>query len=173
MGKLVGEASPTITRPACIAADEEGYGSIRGGRREACLPLGPPIDRRHNLADARSPPAGEATTGPDGRCALVEPAPERRRYRRTWRDVADEVDAVAAGLAGSGLVAGQRVGICGPNSIEFVITYFAALRAGFVAVPINPGSSPAELTQIVADSGLRVLLTATPDGRGRRASSSR
>ena len=78
----------------------------------------------------------------------------------TWRELDHQVDAVAAGLAAHGLVAGHRVGILGPNSIEFVVAYFAALRAGFVAVPINPLLRGTEIQQIIADSGLRVLLTA-------------
>ena len=90
---------------------------------------------------------------------MVEPRPERRT--RTWSELNRQVDAVAAGFAAHGLVAGHRIGILGPNSIEFVVAYFAALRAGFVAVPINPLLSRTEIQQIVADSGLRVLLTAT------------
>ena len=114
-----------------------------------------------NLAELIS---AQADARPD-EVAVVEPRPERRA--RTWSELNDQVDALAAGLAAHGLVAGHRIGILGPNSIEFVVAYFAALRAGFVAVPINPLLSGTEIQQIVADSGLRVLLTATrPPVRG-------
>ncbi len=101
--------------------------------------------------------------------AVVEPRsarsgghqPQPVRRSKTWAELDDEIDALAAGLAAQGLVAGQRVGISGPNSIEFVVAYFAALRAGIVAVPINPQLSATELARLATDSGLRVLLTAS------------
>jgi long-chain acyl-CoA synthetase len=102
--------------------------------------------------------AAQADSRPD-EVAVVEPRPERRSM--TWSELNGQVDAVAAGLAAHGLVAGHRIGILGPNSIEFVVAYFAALRAGFVAVPINPMLNGTEIQRIVTDSGLRVLLTAT------------
>ena len=108
-----------------------------------------------NLAELIS---AHADSRPDD-VAVVEPGPERRTT--TWSELNRQIDAVAAGFAAHGLVAGHRIGILGPNSIEFVVAYFAALRAGFVAVPINPLLGRTEVQQIVADSGLRVLLTPT------------
>jgi long-chain acyl-CoA synthetase len=108
-----------------------------------------------NLAELIS---AHADSRPDD-VAVVEPGPERRTT--TWSELNGQIDAVAAGFAAHGLVAGHRIGILGPNSIEFVVAYFAALRAGFVAVPINPLLGRTEVQQIVADSGLRVLLTPT------------
>ncbi len=93
-----------------------------------------------------------------GAVALVQPVPSRRTL--TWSQLETRVSAVASGLAAYGLVAGHRVALRAPNSIEFVIAYFAALRAGFVAVPMNPESSEPELQTMLADSGARVLLSA-------------
>src|SRR4029450_4219142 len=45
-------------------------------------------------------------------------------------------------------------------SIESVVAYFATLRAGYVAVPINPDSTATELRAMVNDCGARVLFTA-------------
>jgi acyl-CoA synthetase (AMP-forming)/AMP-acid ligase II len=73
----------------------------------------------------------QAETQPEG-VALVQPMPVRRT--KTWIELDRRIDAVAAGLAAHGLVAGHRVAICGPNSIEFIVAYFAALRAGYVTV---------------------------------------
>lgn len=89
--------------------------------------------------------------------ALVEPGPVRRQL--SWAELDAAVDALASGLAAAGLVAGHRVAICGANSVEFVLAYFAALRAGFVAVPLNPLSSEDELRGMLADSGARVLFS--------------
>ena len=43
------------------------------------------------------------------------------------------------------LDAGTRVGIVAGNGIAFVVAYLAALRAGTIAVPLDPTSPPAEL----------------------------
>src|SRR5512133_1613048 len=58
--------------------------------------------------------------------ALVQPGPVRRTM--TWAELDRRVDGVAAGLSAHGLLAGHRIAICGPNSIEFVVAYFATLR---------------------------------------------
>jgi len=90
--------------------------------------------------------------------ALVQPRPARRVM--TWAELDRRVDAVAAGLSAHGLLAGHRIAIYGPNSIEFVVAYFAALRAGYVAVPINPDCTIHELRGMINDCGGRVLFTA-------------
>jgi long-chain acyl-CoA synthetase len=94
-----------------------------------------------------------------GGVALIEPNPVRRTA--TWAELDRRVDAVAAGLSAHGLLAGHRIAIIGPNSIEFVVAYLAILRAGFVAVPINPDSTDTELSAMINDCGARALFTAT------------
>ncbi len=87
--------------------------------------------------------------------ALVEPGSGRRV---TWAALDAEVDRVAAGLDALGLVAGYRVVVALGNRIEFVTTYLGVLRAGLVAVPVNPRSVTGELVRLVADCGARVLV---------------
>jgi long-chain acyl-CoA synthetase len=113
-----------------------------------------PVDT--NLADLV---ARQAEAQPDG-VALVQPGAVRRTM--TWAELDRQIDAVSAGVAAHGLLAGHRVAICGPNSIEFVVVYFAALRAGYVAVPINPESTATELQAMISHCGARVLFTAEP-----------
>jgi long-chain acyl-CoA synthetase len=74
----------------------------------------------------------------------------------TWAELDAQVDAVAANL--SRLPNRPRVGIALPNVPEFAAVYFGALRAGLVAVPINPAYSGRELRHVVADSGATVLV---------------
>lgn len=105
--------------------------------------------------------------------ALVTPAsvegdagqPSGVRRSLTWIELDSAIDALAAGLVAQGLVAGHRVGILGENTHEFVLAYFAALRAGLVAVPINPQLSPIELDQLIADCGPRLIFAPTDPGR--------
>ena len=105
-----------------------------------------------NLADLV---AGHAARTPD-RTALVEPGAERRTL--TWAELDHHVTAVAAGLA-SQMVAGQRLGLSGPNSIEFVLAYLGALRAGIVVVPLNPNLTAAGLPKMLEFTGTHVLVT--------------
>jgi long-chain acyl-CoA synthetase len=99
----------------------------------------------------------QATQRPDA-VAIVQPGEQRRTS--TWSELERQITAVAGGLQAHGLVAGHRVGLLGPNSIEFVIAYFAALRAGYIAVPMNTQSTPHEVGEMVRDSGARVLFAA-------------
>jgi long-chain acyl-CoA synthetase len=108
-----------------------------------------------HLAELLSRAAAEA---PD-RVALVEAASGRRV---TWSELDAEVDGVARGLNAMGLVAGYRVAIAMGNRTEFVTSYLGALRAGLVAVPVNPRSATGELVRLVADCGARVVV-ADPD----------
>ncbi|MGW4499358.1 AMP-binding protein [Micromonospora sp. NPDC004336] len=51
-----------------------------------------------------------------------------------------------------------RVAIALGNTPDFVVGYLAALRAGLVAVPVNPGLTAPELRHVLADSGASVLI---------------
>ncbi|HEX8488345.1 MAG TPA: AMP-binding protein [Propionibacteriaceae bacterium] len=108
----------------------------------------------------------QASVRPDA-AAVVQPGNDRRAL--TWGDLEAKVTAVASGMASYGLVAGHRVALCAPNSIEFVVAYLAALRAGFVCVPVNPECTESELRNVLADSGARLVLRAdAPDVAGVR-----
>ena len=74
----------------------------------------------------------------------------------TWSQLDGLVDELARGLSQLGAVAGHRVAISMLNRIELVTSYLAALRGGWIAVPINPTSTPTEVAAVLADSGSRV-----------------
>jgi len=76
----------------------------------------------------------------------------------TWAEVDAQVDALAAGVRGLGLRPGDRLALLLGNSIEFVVAYFGALRAGLVVVPMNPAYTAAEVAVLMADSGARVVI---------------
>ncbi len=96
-----------------------------------------------------------ARRDPDG-LALVQASAERRAV--TWTELDRAVDALARGLSSRGLRAGHRVALVMANRIDLVIAYFAVLRGGMVAVPINPRSTPREITRMITDSGARLVL---------------
>jgi long-chain acyl-CoA synthetase len=90
--------------------------------------------------------------------------------RVTWGELEDQVARVATGIGGAGVVAGQRVLVALGNRVEFVTTYFGALRAQAVCVPVNPTSTAGELARMIADSGARLALgDATTLGAVREA----
>lgn len=78
--------------------------------------------------------------------------------RITWSQLDASVDAVASGLLERGLHPGDRVALLMGNSGTFVISYFALLRAGLVAVPMNPAYTAAEVAILLSDSGARLLI---------------
>ncbi|MGI5179132.1 AMP-binding protein [Dactylosporangium sp. CA-152071] len=84
----------------------------------------------------------------------------------TWSELDRQVDAVAAHLAGLALPADDhgpaRVAIALPNVPEFAAVFFGVLRAGLVAVPINPAYTARELTHVLTDSGAAVLVGTQP-----------
>ncbi len=77
-----------------------------------------------------------------------------------YRDLARFVETLAGHLQGLGVVKGDRVAIMLSNSPEFVISYFAALRIGAVAVTLNVMSTSYELQHLLEDSGAKLLITA-------------
>jgi long-chain acyl-CoA synthetase len=93
-------------------------------------------------------------------CAIIEPGTVRRT--RSWSELDTQITAVAAGLLAHGLVAGHRVALLGTNSIEFVVAYLAALRAGYVAVPMNTQSTAEDVHAMLHDCGARVIFV-SPD----------
>jgi long-chain acyl-CoA synthetase len=77
----------------------------------------------------------------------------------SWNELDHEVDALAGALRSRGLDSGDRVGILLPNSLAFATTYFAVLRAGLVALPLNTAYTAPELQHQLTDSGARLVVT--------------
>jgi long-chain acyl-CoA synthetase len=76
----------------------------------------------------------------------------------TWADLDRSVDACAAGLRESGVEQGDRVGLFLGNRPELVVAYFGTLRAGAVAVPLNPALTPSEVGPLVGHAGVTLLV---------------
>ncbi|MDR5821354.1 MULTISPECIES: AMP-binding protein [unclassified Caballeronia] len=80
--------------------------------------------------------------------------------RWTWRQFADEVDALASGLLALGIQAGDRVGIWSPNRAEWLLTQFATARMGAVLVNINPAYRLAELEYALNKVSCKAIIAA-------------
>jgi long-chain acyl-CoA synthetase len=76
----------------------------------------------------------------------------------TYRDLADQVERFATGLAGLGVGHGDRVALVLPNCPQFIVGFFATLRLGAVVAPLNPLSTEPELQRQFADCGATVAI---------------
>ncbi|WP_329112724.1 long-chain-fatty-acid--CoA ligase [Streptomyces sp. NBC_01353] len=75
----------------------------------------------------------------------------------TYAELDTAVGRVAALLTGRGVNPGDRVGVMLPNGLDFPVLYYGILRAGAVAVPMNPLLKPREIAHYLRDSGAVLL----------------
>lgn len=125
-----------------------------------------PLDGRSHVRGIESPPLirltipqqlkDTAARFPSRPAAVFYTANERWTYAEMDR----KVDALAAGLNALGLVKGDRIGIWGPNSPEWVLTQFATARLGLVLVNINPAYRLSELEYALNKVGCRAIIIA-------------
>lgn len=104
----------------------------------------PDADLTRNVADLVT---AAAASGP-GRTALVDAATGEAV---SWAEVNEAADRVAAGLAGCGVVAGDRVVVRMPVGIPYCLAVFGVLRAGAVLVPLSTDLPTAAVLDLLAD----------------------
>jgi long-chain acyl-CoA synthetase len=78
----------------------------------------------------------------------------RLTYQQLWA----RVQSCATALAALGVQKGDRVAIMLPNSPQFVIAFFAALRLGAIVVNINPTYTAPEIQHQIEDSGAETIV---------------
>jgi len=89
--------------------------------------------------------------------ALVECATGRRW---TYPELVADVDACALGLDALGVAKGDRVGIWAPNCAEWVFVQYGTAKLGAVLVNINPAYRTHELSYVLRQAGISVLVAA-------------
>ncbi len=87
--------------------------------------------------------------------ALCDPA---NGVNWSWAELDRLAGAAARQLAAAGVQRGERVVLFMPNRPEFAVGYFATLRAGGVAVPVNPRFTAPELAHILKNSGAAAVV---------------
>ena len=110
------------------------------------------------------------TSTPAERTAIILP---EQNIRVTYGGLKNQIEAVAAGLAASGIGRGDRVGMALPNGLPTIVGFLAASMAG-TAAPLNPAYKEDEFRFYLEDTNARVLLL-PPDGAedARRAAGDR
>ena len=87
------------------------------------------------------------------RAALVS-----ARGTLSYRRLDQMTDLLANALIRLGVSAGDRVGLLLRNSPELVVAYYGALKAGAVAVSLNPTLDGDEIAGQIGDVGARVMI---------------
>ncbi|GJD35168.1 acyl-CoA synthetase [Methylobacterium aerolatum] len=76
----------------------------------------------------------------------------------SWGELDARVDAMAAALAGRGVVKGDRVLVQSRNGHQLFESMFVCFRLGAVWVPTNYRQTPAEVAYLAKASGARALI---------------
>jgi acyl-CoA synthetase (AMP-forming)/AMP-acid ligase II len=76
----------------------------------------------------------------------------------SYRNLTEQVEALAASLRRSGLEPGQTVAIVLPNGLEYLATFLAVTRARLIAAPLNPAYKAEEFRFYLEDAGARVVI---------------
>ena len=105
----------------------------------------PPVETVAALLDrAAALSAGEALVGPD--------------ERATYPELAGLTRLAARRLLAAGVERGDRVGLLNTDRIEALAMLFGAMRIGAVPVPVNARYKARELSYVVANAGMQLLL---------------
>ncbi|MBN2403640.1 MAG: long-chain fatty acid--CoA ligase [Spirochaetes bacterium] len=80
-------------------------------------------------------------------------------YTITYKELSEMVDRFATFLADSGLKKGDSVAVLLANMIQCVVSYYAILKIGAIAVMNNPLYSDRELLHQFNDSECKMLIT--------------
>jgi len=78
----------------------------------------------------------------------------------SYAELNARANRVATALAGMGIGGGDHVGLCAPNSGDWLAFYFGVLKLGAVAVTYSPLLKKEEMSLLIGHSRPRILLAA-------------
>lgn len=81
-------------------------------------------------------------------------------WQMTYGQAQAETNRLANALIGAGLQIGDRLGLLAKNSLEYLLFYLAASKAGVVPVPLNYRLVPTEWRYILNDAGAKMIIAA-------------
>ena len=102
-----------------------------------------------NLGDLADPAI------PDSHPALIDCRNWDQPHTLSHGELDRQVSACARALAAKGLARGDRVAILSLNRAELLIAYFAIMRAGFVAIPVNIKFPQETIAFVLDDANVR------------------
>ncbi len=81
----------------------------------------------------------------------------------TWEGYNRQINKMANALRKQGVSKGDRVAICLPNSPEYLVSYFAIVKLGAIAVPFNVMFKSTEITYIINNAEPKVFIALAGD----------
>ncbi|XP_040923426.1 medium-chain acyl-CoA ligase ACSF2, mitochondrial [Toxotes jaculatrix] len=78
--------------------------------------------------------------------------------RKTFAQLQQDVDQAAAGLLALGLKKGDRLGMWGPNTYEWILFQFATAKAGIILVSVNPAYQLQEVEFALRKVGCKAIV---------------
>src|SRR6202051_2879077 len=75
----------------------------------------------------------------------------------TWKQAADRVEALAAGLLSLGVEAEDRIGIASATRLDWILADLAILCAGAATTTVYPSTNAEDTAYILADSGSKIV----------------
>ena len=81
------------------------------------------------------------------------------KERISYQQINFMADNLALCLASNGITKGDRIALLLENSVDYIISYYAALKLGAVAAPLNPGLKPDGLLYLIDDLEPAVIIT--------------
>ncbi len=76
----------------------------------------------------------------------------------SFRELDELSSALAASLVRLGVKPGDRATLYAPNSWEWIVSYYGALKTGAVINPVNVMLTPAEVAYVTRDCGAKALI---------------
>jgi len=77
----------------------------------------------------------------------------------TYAELNDRANRVATGLIKMGVAPGDHIGLCAPNSADWMAFYFGVLKTGAVAITLSSILTGGELANLVHHSKPRLIFT--------------
>ncbi|WP_405059147.1 amino acid adenylation domain-containing protein [Kribbella sp. NBC_01505] len=111
-------------------------------------------------ATMHGPVEAQAARTPDA-IALVD-----GERQLSYRALNARANQLARHLVALGVRPEDRVGVCLPRSAAAVTALLAVLKAGAAYLPLDPGHPQDRLAELVADAGIRSLITTSSLGAG-------
>jgi long-chain acyl-CoA synthetase len=112
-----------------------------------------PQHLKHTMATTIAEILPAAATRHAGRTALIV-----EEHRLSFQELDTLSNRVANGLVAMGVKPGDRVGLFGGNSWEWVVSYYGIAKTGAVLNPLSSMLTSDELAYTVTDAGARVVI---------------
>ncbi|TSA38856.1 MAG: long-chain fatty acid--CoA ligase [Porphyromonadaceae bacterium] len=76
----------------------------------------------------------------------------------TYGEIKNQAEHLAFSLTQLGLVKGDKVAILGPNSPNWIVSYFSLLSLGIISVPILPDFHASEIDHILKHASVKMII---------------